>query len=407
MLQEPPADGVPSLVVGDARALLLGEDLALLLEAADHALDRRLEVHHPHHRLGVARGDERRFVAYVCDVRAGEARREGGHALRHLVEAVAQLDLLQVNLVDLEAAANVGLVDLDLPVEPARAEEGGVEDVGTVRPRQHHNPSQRVEPVHLDEELVEGVLALVVAASGEAALAARAADRVDLVDEHDARRVRPRLGEEVADARRAHAHEHLDEVRPRDREERHARLARHGLGEQRLARPRRAAEEGALGDLGAEDLELVRVLEELHELVHLHLGLLEASDVSECDLLLLVALDDRGLRLEHLEDVPRTAATPHPAGSSRHLAHDVEPDGDDQDGRRELQHLPGPGGLVAVEDRDEVLLLKSEVVLRLFEAALEGVDAPDREEELRGPAALLLPPAAARGRLLEEDPHDP
>jgi hypothetical protein len=55
--------------------------------------------------------------------------------------------------------------------------------------------------------------------------AAMAADRVDLVHEDDAGRVLLRLLEEVAHARGADADEHLDEVRARDREERHARLA--------------------------------------------------------------------------------------------------------------------------------------------------------------------------------------
>ena len=44
-------------------------------------------------------------------------------------------------------------------------------------------PAVDVEAVHLDEQLVEGLLALVVAAAE--AGAAVAADGVDLVDEHD------------------------------------------------------------------------------------------------------------------------------------------------------------------------------------------------------------------------------
>src|SRR6266478_2819734 len=73
---------------------------------------------------------------------------------------------------------------------------------------------------------------VVAAAEARAALAA---DRVDLVDEHDAGRVLLRLLEHVAHARRADADEHFDEVRARDREERHLRLARDGAREQRLA----------------------------------------------------------------------------------------------------------------------------------------------------------------------------
>jgi hypothetical protein len=68
--------------------------------------------------------------------------------------------------------------------------------------------------------------------------AARGADRVELVDEDNRRRVRARLLEELADPRGAEAGEHLDERRGALGVERGARLVRHRLGEQRLARAR-------------------------------------------------------------------------------------------------------------------------------------------------------------------------
>src|SRR5207248_8447675 len=66
-----------------------------------------------------------------------------------------------------------------------------------------------VEAVHLDQDLVERLLALVVAAADPDAAAPP--DRVDLVDEDDAGRLLARLGEQVADAAGADADEHLDE----------------------------------------------------------------------------------------------------------------------------------------------------------------------------------------------------
>ena len=62
-----------------------------------------------------------------------------------------------------------------------------IEDVGPVGGGNEDDPLVALEAVHLDEQLVEGLLALVVAAAE--AGAAVAADRVDLVDEDDARRV--------------------------------------------------------------------------------------------------------------------------------------------------------------------------------------------------------------------------
>src|SRR5439155_24917396 len=109
------------------------------------------------------------------------------------------------------------------------------------------------------------LLALVVAAAH--AGAAVAADGVDLVHEDDAGRVLLGLLEQVADAARADADEHLDEIRAGDREERHARLAGDGPGQEGLAGARRAEEEDALGDARAQRLELLGVLEELLDLL--------------------------------------------------------------------------------------------------------------------------------------------
>src|SRR5690606_8563668 len=98
----------------------------------------------------------------------------------------------------------------------------------------------------LDEQLVERLLALVVAAAE--AGAAMTADGVDLVDENDAGRVLLALLEQVAHARGADADEHLDEVGAADREERDVGLAGYRAGQQRLARARLADEQHALRD---------------------------------------------------------------------------------------------------------------------------------------------------------------
>ena len=108
------------------------------------------------------------------------------------------------------AALDVRAVEDDLAVEAARAQERRVEDVGPVGGGDDDHVGVRVEAVHLDQDLVQGLLALVVRAAE--AGAALAADRVDLVDEDDARRVALRLLEQVADAGGADADEHLDEL---------------------------------------------------------------------------------------------------------------------------------------------------------------------------------------------------
>ena len=160
-------------------------------------------------------------------------------------------------------------------------QQRGVEHLGPVGGGHDDDALGGVEAVHLGQDLVERLLALVVAAHDPGGARARLADGVQLVDEDDAGRLLLGLLEEVAHPRRAHAHEHLHELGAGEEEEGHVGLARHRPREERLARARRPDQEHALGDAPAEPLVLLRVLEEVHDLHQLRLGLVHAGHVRE------------------------------------------------------------------------------------------------------------------------------
>ena len=164
----------------------------------------------------------------------------------------------------------------------ARAQQRRVEDLGPVRRGEHDHAAARVEAVHLGEDLVQRLLALVVAAGDvRAAGRSRAADRVELVDEDDRGRGGLGLLEQIAHARGADPDDHLDELRGRHLEERNARLAGDRAGQQRLAGSGRAAEQDAARDPAAEPQVLVGVLEEVDDLGELVLGLVDPRHVGE------------------------------------------------------------------------------------------------------------------------------
>ena len=223
-----------------------------------------------------ARREQRGLVEHVREVGAGEAGRLAREDLEVDALRRAACPCACTSRIFLRPL-QVGRVDADLAVEAAGAQQRGVEDVGTVGRRDQDDVGLDVEAVHLDEQLVERLLALVVAAAH--AGAAVAADGVDLVDEDDGRRVLLGLLEQVAHAARADADEHLDEVGAGDRVERHARLAGDGAGEQGLAGSGRAVEQHALGDARADGLELGRVLEEVLDLFELLDRLVGAGDI--------------------------------------------------------------------------------------------------------------------------------
>ena len=170
-------------------------------------------------------------------------------------------------------------------------------------------PFVRLEAVHLDEQLIERLLALVVSAAE--AGAAVTSNRVNLVDEDDARRVllacskrsRTRLAPTPTNISTKSEPEMLKKGTPAS-----PAIAR---ASSVLPVPGGPIIEHALRDAAAELLELLRILEEGDDLFDLVLGLVDASDIGEGDLVL------RLVRASRARDLPKLIALPPPAWSWR------------------------------------------------------------------------------------------
>src|SRR3954470_8861330 len=106
---------------------------------------------------------------------------------------------------------------------------------------------------------------------------------IDFVDEDDARRVCLALFEKIANATRANADEHLDEVRTRHGEERTSGFAGDRTGKQRLTGTRRSDEQSTLRQTSAELGELLRILQELDDFLELDLRFVRTGNVVEGD----------------------------------------------------------------------------------------------------------------------------
>ena len=320
----------------------------------------------------MARGDQRGLVADVGDV---GARETGGLARQErTVQLRIELQRTQVDVENLLALLHVGKSHLDLAVETPGAHQRLVEDVGPVGGGQNDDARIGLEAVHLREELVERILPLIVARE-PGILAAGAADGVDLVDEDDARRLLLGLLEKVADTRGAHADEHLHEVGTRNREERHVGFACDGLRQQGLTRPRRAYEQRSLGNFGSQLLIFVGLLEEIHDLHDLDLGLLQPGHILERDAFGVILVEHLRLGLAHVHDAAARTAS----GTARHRTHDENPHADNQHPRQQVdQHVRPVVGLVFIDHGNDLPGL----LLGGFQVFTERVDRPDREEEL-------------------------
>ena len=321
---------VARLVVGDGLALGVGHNAALARRAGDATLHRLGDLVHADALMAAAGGEKGALVHEVAQVGAGEAGRELSDAGK--VDVGREGLVARVDAQDGLAALHVGTVHRDLAVEAAGAQKSRVKDVGAVRGGHEDDALMLLEAVHLNEQLVQGLLALVVTAAH--ARAALAAHGVDLIDEDDGRSLLLGLGEQVAHTGGAHADEHLDEARTGDLEERHASLASHSLGKQRLAGAGRAHKQHAVRDLGAEVLVLRRVVEVVLDLLELLDGLVATSDVVEADLG-TGGVGRLGLRLAEAHGTARGVGE---------LVHEVHHDADEDEHRQHARKQGDPGG---------------------------------------------------------------
>ena len=257
------------------------------------------------------------FVDEVHQVGAGEARRAARDGLE--IDIRRQRHLADVNLQDLLAADDVRIRHHDLTVEAARTQQRGIEHVGPVGGGDQDHAFIGLEAIHLDQQLVQRLLALVIAAAETSA--AMTADRVDFVDEDDARRILLGLLEHVAHTRRADADEHFDEVRTRNGEERHVGFARDRARNQRLAGAGRSDQQHAARNPSAEALIFSGIAQEFDDLLQILLGLIDARDILE---------GDAAMRLgQHLG--ARLAKTHRLAGAALHLPRQKNPHADQRD----------------------------------------------------------------------------
>mmetsp|Transcript_72663 Transcript_72663/g.183960 ORF Transcript_72663/g.183960 Transcript_72663/m.183960 type:complete len:329 (-) Transcript_72663:657-1643(-) len=311
MLQEPTDDGMARFVQRYGPPVLLAHQVVSLRQATHHPLGGTLEVLHVNGNGGAPGGENGGLVANVGNVCSDEAWRQRRHALGDAlgVQLLGQANRLEVHLEDGLPLVQIRLVDGNRSVEAARPNQRRIQDVHTVGACQHDDAGSGSKAIHLHQQLIESVLPLVIAASTEAAFATLATHCVDLIDEDDGGGGGTRLGEEVADSRRADTHKHLDEVGATHGIERAIRLASDRLRQESLTSARRSDEQATFGHAGAKRLVLGGVLQEVDELHDLFLGLLQAGDIAELDLRLEVFLPGREGFADG-EDVtaPRSAA---------------------------------------------------------------------------------------------------
>ena len=360
--------GVAHLVVGDQALFLFGQHGALLFGAGDDGLKGDQQVFLIDGVAAQAHGAQGGFVDQVCQVRADAA----GGGLGDLVQVyiLAQADVAGMHLKRGQAAGQVWPVHGDAPVEAAGTQQGLVQHLGAVGGAKDDDALAGVKAVQLAEQLVEGLLAFIVAAefAGVAALA----DGVDLVDKDDAGGDFRRFLEQVAHAGSAYAHEHFHKIGAGDGEEGDLGFAGHSLGEQCLAGAGGAHQQRALGQLCADGGIFSGVVEEVDDLLQAFLGFVLAGYVCKGDAGGFFHVDF-GVGLAHVHHAA------HAAFSADAAEHEQRQQDDEQERRHGQQHAPHRGhfGHIGLGVGHVVGVQQGEHCITVDDAGVQGDVAGD------------------------------
>src|SRR5690349_23515440 len=127
------------------------------------------------------------------------------------IDIISDGNLARMHAENLFAATNIRTRDHHAAIKTSGTQQRGIEHVRTVGGGYQDHAFVRFKAIHFDEQLVKRLLALVVSTAETSS--AMASDRVNFIDEDDARSVLLALLEQVAHAARTNADEHLYEVR--------------------------------------------------------------------------------------------------------------------------------------------------------------------------------------------------
>ena len=143
-----------------------------------------------------------------------------------------------MNIQYLFSPSNIRQGDNDLSIKTSGPQQSWVKDIWPIRRSNDDDAIIRFKSIHLDQQLIERLFALVVTATQ--ARSPMAAHRVDFINKNDARSLFLALFKHIAYARGTDTDKHLDKVRARYRKKGNFCFAGYCLSKQGLSRSRRA-----------------------------------------------------------------------------------------------------------------------------------------------------------------------
>ncbi len=272
-------NGMTGLMVGRALFLVITHNKGATLNAHQHLVLGIFKLPHGDRAAAKACSGQGGLVDQIGEIRARKTGRTTGNNAR--VHIRCQRHFPHMYTQDFLAPANIGVRHHDLPVKTTGSQQCGVQHIRAVGGGNKDNPFIAFKAVHFHQHLVQGLLALIIATAH--ASTTMAANGIDFVNKDNARSGFFALLKHVPHAGCTNTYEHFHKVGTGNGEEWHIGLTRNGAGQQGLTRTRRANQQHTFGNFTSKPRKLLRVFEEIHDLLQFTLGLINACHILKCN----------------------------------------------------------------------------------------------------------------------------
>src|SRR3989344_5047433 len=304
-------------------------------------------------------GENRTFVHEIFEI----SSRKTGSSLGNMAQTNTRFKRLPfcMNLENCLALFDIRKIQNNSPVKPARAQERRVENIGTIGRRYDNDLISRLKTVHLNENLIERLLALVMPAAKTGT--AMAPDCIDLIYKNNRRSGFLGRAKQITHTRSADTDKHLDKFRRTNMEKRNTSFSSNRAGKKSLSGTWRAHEENAARDPRANLKKFLRVFEKFNNLFELFLCFIHPRNIfKRYALFYIVRRDNARARLAKPERLYIRAIYLPP-----HKPHKPD-DKKERDKRRERCAKPKekPGRILFIMCKRRELFLRNAEIFERF-----------------------------------------
>ena len=235
-------------------------------------------------RLAIAtRGKKRRFINQIGEIRAGKAGRAAGNIAR--IDFLINRLFAHMHFKNLLTPLDIRQAHRHLTVKTSRTQQSRIKHIRTVGRGNHNHAFIAFKTVHFHQQLVQGLLALIMTAAQTCT--ALTSHRINLINKDNARRMFFRFFKHIAHPRRAHADKHFHKIRTGNGKKRHLRFAGNRPRQQGFARSRRPDHQHAARNLSAQTAEFGGITQKFHHFHHIMLGFIGAGNILKSHLNLI------------------------------------------------------------------------------------------------------------------------